>query len=67
MGTTVLGGHYASTWEFEVRKPNAPTVHKRYVGYSTVWSSVILSNAAPAGEWKDWKGDFAHMADSFEM
>jgi len=65
MGTTVLGGHYASTWEFEVRKPNAPTVHKRYIGYSTMWSSVILSATAPDSEWKDWQEKFDRLANSF--
>jgi prepilin-type processing-associated H-X9-DG protein len=65
MGTTVLGSHYASTWEFEVRKPNAPTVRKRYIGYSTMWSSVILSTTAPTKEMKDWKEIFNHLENSF--
>jgi prepilin-type processing-associated H-X9-DG protein len=67
MGATILGRHYASTWDFEVRRPNAPKIRKHYIGYSTLWSSVIFSATTPATEWKDWQGNFARMADSFEM
>ena len=65
MGTTLLGGRYASIWEFEVRKPNAPKIHKRYIGYSTMWNSVIVSNTAPAREWKDWLLNFNYFKNSF--
>jgi hypothetical protein len=65
MGTALLGGHYASIWEFEVRKPNAPTVHKQYIGYSTVWNSVIFSATAPAKEWKYWQKDMGHFSETF--
>ena len=44
-----------------------PKKWKHYIGYSTAWSSVILSITAPTAEWKDWKWNFDRMADSFQM
>ena len=67
MDSTDLGDHYASTWEFEIKSPGSPKLRKRYIGYSTAWSSVILSVTTPAAEWNNWEQTFTRMADSFGM
>ncbi len=38
------GSSEGSIWECKLKKPDGPRQRKRYLGYSTTWSSVIVVN-----------------------
>lgn len=54
MGWDTLDGRLVSVWECEVKKPDGPRLRKRYLGYSTIWNSVIIVATAPTSGWKQW-------------
>jgi len=54
MDWDTLGGRSVSVWECELKKPDGPRLRKRYLGYSTTWSSMIVVSTTPAGEWERW-------------
>jgi hypothetical protein len=67
MGRSTLNGQDVSLWECELKKPDGPRLHKRYLGHSSRWNSTILVTMAPVGQWKGWSPVFERMTDSFEF
>jgi prepilin-type processing-associated H-X9-DG protein len=65
MGRSTLGGQEVSLWECELKKPDGPKLHKRYLGHSSMWNSTILVCTAPAGSWQGAAPLWEQMNDSF--
>jgi hypothetical protein len=67
MGRSTLNGQEVSLWECELKKPDGPRLHKRYLGHSSRWNSTILVALAPVGQWQAWNSVFEQITDSFEF
>ncbi len=67
MDWDTLDGRSVSVWECELKKPDGPRLRKRYLGYSTTWSSVIVVRTAPAGEWKRWSPVWLRVKEEFRF